>query len=116
MGLGMRYAPARALLDAGASLVIASDYNPGSAPMGNLLMQASVMGAAEKLSAAEIFAALTFRAGTALGLTDRGRIEKGYLADFQSFAVSDYREILYHQGMLNPAILWKRGIRKQLHT
>lgn len=114
MGLGMQYAKARALLDAGASLVIASDFNPGSAPMGNLLMQASVMGAFEKLSAAETFAALTFRAGFALGLTDRGKIAAGQLADFQSYTVRDYREILYNQGMLKPNSLWKRGIRKSL--
>ncbi len=115
MGLGIGYAPARALLDAGASLVIASDHNPGSAPMGNLLMQASVLGAAEKLTAAETFSALTFRAGAALGFTDRGRIVKGFLADFQAYAIHDYQEILYNQGMLKPAILWKRGFRKQLH-
>lgn len=115
MGLGMEYAQARSLLDAGASLVIASDHNPGSAPMGNLLMQASVLGAAEKLTAAETFAALTFRAGAALGLIDRGRIEKGCLADFQAYSINDYREILYNQGMLKPVILWKRGVRKQLH-
>jgi imidazolonepropionase len=41
----MPYAPARKLLDAGACLAIASDWNPGSAPMGDLLMQAAVMSA-----------------------------------------------------------------------
>lgn len=61
LGLGMHYAPARRLLNAGASLAIASDWNPGSAPMGDLLMQAAVLSAAEKLSAAEVFAALTDR-------------------------------------------------------
>lgn len=114
MGLGMKYAPARALLDAGASLVIASDWNPGSAPMGNLLMQASVLGAAEKLTAAEVYAALTFRAAAALGLSDRGKLATGMLADFQAFCASDHREILYHQGMLKPVTVWKRGVRHQL--
>jgi imidazolonepropionase len=48
MGLGVPYTPARKLLDAGASLAIASDWNPGSAPMGDLLMQASVLGTFRK--------------------------------------------------------------------
>src|SRR5690606_30698557 len=57
LGLGMPYAPARRLLDEGASLAIASDWNPGSAPMGDLLLQAAVMGAAQKLTMAETLAA-----------------------------------------------------------
>jgi imidazolonepropionase len=73
----MPYAPARKLLDAGACLAIASDWNPGSAPMGDLLMQASVMSAAEKLCAAEVFAGLTFRAASALKLHDRGILAPG---------------------------------------
>src|SRR6202000_1116545 len=62
LGLGMQYSPARKLLDAGACVAIASDWNPGSAPMGNLLMQASVMAAAEKLNNAEVFAGFNPRA------------------------------------------------------
>lgn len=100
LGLGMQYAPARKLLDAGACLAIASDWNPGSAPMGDLLMQAAVMGAAEKLNTAEIFAGLTYRAAKALNLTDRGTIAPGMRADLQTYPTDDYREILYHQGKL----------------
>jgi imidazolonepropionase len=69
LGLGVPFAPARKLLDAGNSLVISSDWNPGSAPMGNLLMQAAVMGAAQKLTMAETWAAITFRAAQALERT-----------------------------------------------
>jgi imidazolonepropionase len=71
MGLGEAFAPARKLLDAGASLAIASDWNPGSAPMGNLLVQAAVLGAYEKLSITETLAGVTFRAAAALGLDDQ---------------------------------------------
>jgi imidazolonepropionase len=106
LGLGMGYAPARKLLDAGACLAIASDWNPGSAPMGDLLMQASVMAAAEKLSTAEIFAGLTFRASQALKLNDRGILIKGKLADMQTYPCNDYREILYQQGKLKPVRVW----------
>jgi imidazolonepropionase len=109
LGLGMKYAPARKLLNAGACLAIASDWNPGSAPMGDLLMQAAVMSAAEKLNAAEVFAGLTFRAAYALKQTDRGKIEKGKIADLQAYCCADYREILYHQGKLKPSIVWKGG-------
>jgi imidazolonepropionase len=104
LGLGMPYAPARKLLNAGACLAIASDWNPGSAPMGDLLMQAAIMGAAEKLSTAEVFAGLTFRAAKALNLNDRGVLEAGKKADMQIYPVNDYREILYQQGKLKPLI------------
>jgi imidazolonepropionase len=109
LGLGMQYAPARKLLDAGASLAIASDWNPGSAPMGDLLMQAAVLSAAEKLSSAEVFAGLTTRAAKALGLTDRAVIAPGYVADLQAYPCSDYRDILYYQGKMKPFIVWKNG-------
>ena len=109
LGLGMHYAPARKLLNAGACVAIASDWNPGSAPMGNLLMQAAVMSAAEKLSTAEVFAGLTYRAAKALNLHDRGTISRGLLADLQAYPCNDYREILYHQGQLQPVSVWKNG-------
>ena len=48
MGLGVAFTPGRKILDAGGSLAIASDWNPGSAPMGDLLMQACVLGSYEK--------------------------------------------------------------------
>lgn len=111
LGLGMQYAAARKLLDAGACVAIASDWNPGSAPMGDLLMQAAVLSAAEKLSTAEVFAGLTFRAAKALKLNDRGTLAKGQLADMQSYPCNDYREILYHQGRMKPAKVWKNGTR-----
>ena len=113
IGLGMNFTPARKLLDAGASLAISTDWNPGSAPMGDLLVQAAILGIYEKLSPAEIFAGITYRAATALGLTDRGRIDENYKADLVAFNVSDYREILYNQGKIKPAMVWKNG--KELH-
>jgi imidazolonepropionase len=106
LGLGMPYAPARKLLNAGACLAIASDWNPGSAPMGDLLMQAAVMGAAEKLCTSEVLAGLTFRAAAALKLNDRGILAKGKLADMQTYPCDDYREILYQQGKLKPNKVW----------
>ena len=114
IGLGEPFAPARKLLDSGACVAIASDWNPGSAPMGKLLLQACILGLAQKLSTAEIWAAVTFRAAHALQLTDRGRLKNGMLADFIAFPVTDYREVLYQQGSLVPGKIWKKGIEIQI--
>lgn len=102
LGLGIPFPPARALLDHGLPLVIASDYNPGSAPMGNLLAQAALLGAAQHLTMAETLAAITCRAARALELSDVGIIKLGFRADLAIFPCSNYQEILYHQGMLLP--------------
>lgn len=109
LGLGMHYAPARKMLDGGLCLAIATDWNPGSAPMGDLLLQAALLGAAEKLTTAETLAAITTRAARALNLTDRGELSKGKLADMIAFPIDNYREILYLQGKLKPSKVWKNG-------
>ena len=109
MGLGCGFTPARSILDQGGCLAIASDWNPGSAPMGHMLLQASVLGTFEKLSNAEVLAGITSRAASALNLADRGVIKVGNKADFAIFPVSDYREILYLQGMLKPSMVIKDG-------
>ena len=109
LGLGEPFAPARKLLDGGACVAIASDYNPGSAPMGDLLMQASVLACFQKLSTAEVFAGLTFRAAAALRLSNYGKIEASFYADMQAYCCNDYREILYQQGKLKPNKVWKHG-------
>lgn len=109
IGLGCAFTPARKLLDAGACVAIASDWNPGSAPQGNLLSQAAILGTFEKLSSAEILAGITYRAAKALNLKDRGTLSENSLADICAFPTSDFREILYHQGELKPSMLWKRG-------
>jgi imidazolonepropionase len=109
IGLGMPYPPARKLLDAGCSLVIATDWNPGSAPNGNLLMQASVLAMAQKLSSAETWAAVTARAAAVLGLSDRGSLEPGKRADMAAFPAADYRAILHAQGSMPPSGVWIAG-------
>lgn len=111
IGLGCAFTPARKLLDQGAALAIASDWNPGSAPMGDLLAQASILATFEKLSTAEVLAGITLRAAAALGLNDRGKLVGGQLADFILFPTSDYREILYQQGKMKPVEVWKNGQR-----
>lgn len=109
IGLGCPWGKARLMLDAGCALAIASDWNPGSAPQGNLLAQAGQLAAFEKLSTAEVLAGLTERAARALGFADRGTLRNGQLADIVAFPTTDYREILYQQGSLLPAQVWKAG-------
>ena len=112
LGLGGHFAPARKILDVGCSLAIGSDWNPGSAPMGDLLLQTALLGIYEKMTMAESLAGITFRAARALNLTDRGVLKPGLLGDIAGFPVADYREIIYHQGSLNPSVVWKRGQRQ----
>ena len=109
IGLGEPFTPARKLLDSGACLAIASDYNPGSAPMGNLLAQASILATFQKLSTAETLAGLTFRAAKALNINNIGKISNGFKADVQSYDTTDYLEILYQQGSMKPIKVWKNG-------
>lgn len=113
LGLGEPFAPARKLLDGGACVAIASDWNPGSAPMGNLLTQACIIGVYEKLTIAETLSGITNRAAKALHLTDRGILKAGKIADIAAFKTNDFREIIYRQGMLKPTAVWKKGERIQ---
>ena len=101
LGLGEKFSPARKILDKNGILAIASDWNPGSAPMGNLITQASILATFEKLSTAEVLAGITFRSAFALGLEDRGKLEKGKKADFVAFKTDNFQNILYQQGSLN---------------
>lgn len=109
MGLGMKFAPAKTLLLEGLPLVIASDWNPGSAPMGHLLVQAALLGAYEKLTMAETLAAITARAAKALKLNDRGILRPGYRADFSVFPTKTFQDIVYNQGTLTPELVFTLG-------
>ena len=100
LGLGEKFTPARKLLDAGTIVAIASDWNPGSAPMGNLITQASILATFEKLTTAEVLAGMTFRSAFALGLEDRGRLTEGQKADFVTFKTNNFQNVLYNQGSL----------------
>ena len=100
LGLGEPFTPARKILDKNGILAIASDWNPGSAPMGNLIAQASILATFQKLTTAEVLAGITFRAAKALNLTDRGILKKGMKADFVVYETDNFQNILYNQGSL----------------
>lgn len=109
LGLGEKFTPARKLLDAGAIVAIASDWNPGSAPMGNLITQASILATFQKLTTAEVLAGMTFRAAYALNLKDRGILEAGNKADFVTFTTNNFQNVLYNQGSLKAESVYING-------
>lgn len=109
LGLGEKFTQARKILDKNGILAIASDWNPGSAPMGNLITQASILATFEKLSTAEVLAGITFRSTFALNLTDRGILEKGKKADFVTFKTDNFQNILYQQGSLKADSVYING-------
>ncbi|WP_267402252.1 MULTISPECIES: imidazolonepropionase [unclassified Chryseobacterium] len=111
LGLGEKFTPARKLLDAGAIVAIASDWNPGSAPMGNLITQASILATFEKLTTAEVLAGMTFRSAFALNLEDRGRLAEGLKADFVTFKTNNFQNVLYNQGSLKAENVYIDGVR-----
>ncbi len=94
-----RYAPARALIDAGAAVALATDFNPGSSPTPSLPLVMSLACAQMRMSPAEALTAVTVNAAAALRRTESaGILEAGRQADFTLFAVHDYREIPYYLG------------------
>ena len=91
--------PARALVDAGAAVALATDINPGSAFCESLPLVCSLAATQLKLSPAEALAACTVNAAHVLGRADTlGRIAPGYAADLTLLAAPDWRYLAYHLG------------------
>jgi imidazolonepropionase len=103
-------APARAMLDAGAIVALATDFNPGSSPTGNLpLIMALGVGQA-RLQPAEAFMGATVNAACALGEgAERGRILVGGPADLAVWNCRDVRELSYWYGMPLAWRVWAGG-------
>ena len=90
------YPDARRLIDAGAPVAIATDYNPGTSPTPSMAFVMSLACTHMKLSPGEALAASTINAACALGLQERkGSAEAGKDADLAIFNIEDYREIAY---------------------
>jgi imidazolonepropionase len=96
--LGKPLAPARKLLDAGAKVAIASDYNPGSCHCDNVLLLASLSAAQLKLNQAELWAGITLNAAHALGKTQQGVLMVGMQPRFSLFKAPSLSHITYHWG------------------
>jgi len=97
--LGRPMPPARALVDAGAAIALATDFNPGSAFCESLPIVMSLACTQLGLSAGEALGAATVNAAHVLGRADRiGRLAPGYDADLVLLAASDWRHLAYHVG------------------
>jgi imidazolonepropionase len=93
-------APARALLGAGAIVALATDFNPGSSPSGNLPLIMALAVSQARMQPEEAFLAATVNAAAALGLADgRGRLAVGGPADVVVWNCRDVRELCYWYGM-----------------
>jgi len=91
--------PARALVDAGAIVALATDFNPGSAFCESLPLVCSLAATQLKLSPAEALAACTVNAAHVLGRSGRvGRLVPGYAADIVLLDAPDWRYLAYHLG------------------
>jgi imidazolonepropionase len=90
------YPPARAMIDHGLAIVVASDFNPGSSPIPSMPFIASLACLYMRLTPAEALTAATINAAWSLGLADSiGSLEAGKQADFLIHEFSDFREIAY---------------------
>jgi imidazolonepropionase len=91
------YPPARKLIEAGAIVALATDFNPGTCPTLNMQFILSVACSAMRMMPAEAISAATINAAYALRRADRlGSLEPHKQADFIVMDVSDYREIPYY--------------------
>ncbi len=81
--LGIGYPPARKMIDAGLAVALASDYNPGTAPSGNMRFVASLASIKMKMTPAEALNAATLNSACAMGESmDYGSITRGKVANF----------------------------------
>ncbi len=94
-----RQAPGRALLDAGAIVAVATDFNPGSSPSANLPLMMALAVSQAGLQPEEAFVAATVNAAHALRLEGRGRLAVGGIADLVVWNCRDVRELAYWYGI-----------------
>jgi imidazolonepropionase len=104
------HAPARALLDAGAAVALATDFNPGTSPTPNLPLILTLGVSQLRLSVAEAVVAATVNGAAALGLAgETGQIAPGFSADLALFDIEDVRELPYWYGDRRCRATWARG-------
>jgi len=94
-----RYPPARRLIEGGAAVALATDYNPGTSPTTSMPFILSLACTHLKMTPAEALSAATINGACALARQNsKGSIEPGKDADLAVFDVADYREIAYWFG------------------
>ena len=104
------YGPARKLIDAGAIVGVATDFNPGTSPTVSMPMILSLACTQMRMTPAEAISAATINPAYSLRQHDRvGSLEVGKYADLAAFDVADYREIPYYFGVNLCSLTMKRG-------
>jgi imidazolonepropionase len=105
-----RQAPARALVEAGVAVALASDFNPGTSPTANFPLVLTLAVSQLRLNASEALVAATVNGAAALGLAPRvGQLAPGYSADLALFDAEDVRELPYWYGDRLCRGTWVRG-------
>ena len=95
-----RYPAARAMIEAGAGVVLATDFNPGSSPTPSMTMVLSLAATQMKMTPAEAVTAATINAAYSLDRGDEiGTLEAGKRADFVVHDCADWRELAYFFGV-----------------
>jgi imidazolonepropionase len=109
--LGLKsYPPARKLMEAGAAVALATDFNPGTSPTLNMQFIMSLACTQMRMTPAEAISASTINGACALRRADRvGSLEAGKQADLIVLDVDDYREIPYYFAVNHCVMTVKRG-------
>ncbi|HVF45260.1 MAG TPA: imidazolonepropionase [Pyrinomonadaceae bacterium] len=107
-----RYPEARAMIDAGLAVVLATDFNPGSSPTPSLTMILSLASTHMKMTPAEALTAATVNAAYSLNRGgEAGTLEAGKRADFVAHDCEDYRELAYFFGVEHARAVFVGGRR-----
>jgi imidazolonepropionase len=105
-----KQAPARTLVDAGAAVALATDFNPGTSPTVNFPLMLTLGVSQLRMSLAEAITAATANGAAALGLAgETGQIAPGFAADLSLFAIGDIRELPYWYGARLCVGTWQAG-------
>jgi imidazolonepropionase len=115
--LGKRdHAPARRMIEAGVSVALATDFNPGTSPTTNFPLILTLAVSQLRLSAGEATVAGTVNGAGALGLADRvGQLAPGHSADLALWDLEDVRELPYWYGAGHCRASWARGKPCHVH-
>jgi imidazolonepropionase len=105
-----KQAPARRLIEAGAAVALATDFNPGTSPTVNFPLILTLGVSQLRMSAGESLIAATVNGAAALGLAaETGQIAPGFAADLALFEADDFRELPYWYGDRRCRGTWVRG-------
>lgn len=109
--LGAAYAPARAMVEAGVPVALATDFNPGSCPCLNMQLVMSLGCLKYRLTPEEVLTAATLNGAAAIGLADRtGSVEPGKWGDLVLWEAGDLNYITYRLGSNLARTVIKKGV------